>query len=153
MRNLDFTDSIGLLLKTSAKTWETAADIELRRRFNITGGKWKIFVALAIKEGVTQKHLADLLFVEAPTLVPIIDKMVKEGYVTRQSDPEDRRNNLIFMTSKSKEIVEPIIDCIFEIRDMGLSKISQKDQDTVIKVLKQIISNSEEFIRAKESSG
>lgn len=137
------------MLKTSAKAWEKAADIELRERFGLTGSKWKIIVVLSIKEGITQKHIADMSFVETPTLVPVIDKMEKEGYLTRQPDPNDRRNNLIFMTKKSKEIVDPIIDCILEIRNMGLNKIPKKDMETARKVLGQIIKNTEEFIKQK----
>ena len=137
------------MLKTSAKAWEKAADIELRERFGLTGAKWKIITILSIKEGITQKHIADMAFVEAPTLVPVIDQMEKEGYVTRQSDPNDRRNNLIFMTKKSKDIVDPIIDCILKIRNMGLDKISKKDMEAAKKVLAQIIINTEKFIRQK----
>lgn len=137
------------MLKTSAKAWEKAADIELRKRFDLVGAQWKIIVILSIKEGITQKHIADMAFVEAPTLVPVIDKMEKEGYVTRQSDPGDRRNNLIFMTKKSKDIVDPIIDCIVEIRNMGLDKISKKDMEIAKKVLEQITINTEKFIKQK----
>jgi len=137
------------MLKTSAKAWEKAADIELRERFDLIGAQWKIIVILSVKEGITQKHIADMAFVEAPTLVPVIDKMEKEGYVTRQPDPGDRRNNLIFMTKKSKDIVDPIIDCILKIRNMGLDKISKKDMETAKKVLEQITINTEKFIKQK----
>jgi len=137
------------MLKTSAKAWEKAADIELRERFGLAGSKWKIIVVLSLREGITQKHIADMAFVEAPTLVPVIDKMEKDGYLTRQSDPKDRRNNLIFMTKKSRDIVDPIIDCILEIRNMGLNKISKKDMEIAKKVLEQIMSNTEDFIKEK----
>lgn len=137
------------MLKTSAKAWEKAADIELRERFGLAGSKWKIIVVLSLKEGITQKHIADMAFVEAPTLVPVIDKMEKEGYLTRQSDLKDRRNNLIFMTKKSRDIVDPIIECILEIRNMGLNKISKKDMEIAKKVLEQITSNTENFIKQK----
>lgn len=149
MKTLDLKDSIGLLLKTSAKTWERAADIELRQRFGIIGGQWKIIITLSLEEGITQKKIADMSFVEAPTLVPIIDKMEKEGYLTRKPDPGDRRNNLIFMTDKSKKIVNPIIDCILEIREMGLKNISKKDIEVTKKVLRQINTNTDEFIKKK----
>jgi len=137
------------MLKTSAKAWEKAADIELRERFGLTGAKWKIIAILSIKEGITQKHIADMAFVEAPTLVSVIDKMEKEGYVKRQSDPNDRRNNLIFMTKKSRDMVDSIIDCILEIRNIGLDKISKKDLETAKKVLAQIMTNTEKFITQK----
>ena len=116
-------------------------------RFDLTGAQWKIIAVLSIKEGITQKTIADMIFVEAPTLVPVIDKMEKEGYLTRQSDPKDRRNNLIFMTKKSKDVVDPIIDSILEIRNMGLDKISKKDMEVTKKVLEQIRANTEEFIK------
>ena len=137
------------MLKTSAKSWEKAADIEMRECFDLTGAQWKIIVVLSIKEGITQKNIADMAFVEAPTLVPVIDKMEKEGYLTRQPDPKDRRNNLIFMTKKSQDIVDPIIDSVLEIRNMGLKKISKKDMEIAKKVLEQIRNNTEEFIRQK----
>ncbi|MDH5417979.1 MAG: MarR family transcriptional regulator [Nitrosopumilus sp.] len=135
------------MLKTSAKSWEKAADIKMYERFDLTGAQWKIIAVLSIKEGITQKTIADMIFVEAPTLVPVIDKMEKEGYLTRQSDPKDRRNNLIFMTKKSKDVVDPIIDSILEIRNMGLDKISKKDMEVTKKVLEQIRANTEEFIK------
>jgi len=137
------------MLKTSAKAWEKAADIELRERFGLAGSKWKIIVVLSLKEGITQKHIADMAFVEAPTLVPVIDKMEQEGYLTRQSDPKDRRNNLIFLTKKSRDIVDSIIECILEIRNMGLNKISKKDMEVAKKVLEQITRNTEDFIKQK----
>lgn len=121
----------------------------MRERFGLTGAQWKIIVVLSIKEGITQKNIADMAFVEAPTLVPVIDKMEKEGYLTRQPDPKDRRNNLIFMTKKSKDMVDPIIDTVLEIRNMGLKKISKKDIGTAKKVLEQIMINTEEFIEKK----
>ena len=46
-------------------------------------------------------------------------------------------------------MVDPIIDCIVEIRDMALNKISNKDMDIAKKVLQQISENTEEFIRQK----
>ncbi|WP_316506043.1 MarR family transcriptional regulator [Nitrosopumilus sp.] len=137
------------MLKTSAKSWEKAADIEMHERFGLTSAQWKIIVVLSIKEGITQKNIADMAFVEAPTLVPVIDKMEKEGYLTRQPDPKDRRNNLIFMTKKSKDIVDPIVDSVLEVRNIGLKKISKKDMEIAKKVLKQIRINTEEFIRIK----
>lgn len=152
MKTLDLKESIGLMLKMSAKAWEKAADIEFSERFGLSGAKWKIITVLSMNEGITQKHIADMMFVEAPTLVPVIDRMEKEGYIVRRSDPGDRRNNLIFMTDKSKDVVDPIVDCILEMRNMGLNKISKKDMEIAKKVLEQIMNNNEEFIRHKGES-
>ena len=137
------------MLKLSAKNWEKSADIAMQEQFGLAGSKWKIITILSLKEGITQKQIADMAFVEAPTLVPVIDKMEKEGFLTREADPEDRRNNLIFMTEKSRKLVDPIIDSILEIRNMGLNKISKKDMEIAKKVLEQIMNNTKEFIKQK----
>ena len=137
------------MLKLSAKNWEKAADIEMQQRFGLSGAKWKVIAVLSLKEGITQKQIADMAFVEAPTLVPVIDKMEKEGFLIRKADPDDRRNNLIFMTKKSIDIVDPIIDRILEMRNIGLNKISKKDMEIAKKVLEQIMINTEEFINKK----
>ncbi len=121
----------------------------MHEQFGLTGTQWKIIAVLSLKEGITQKNVADMAFVEAPTLVPVIDKMEKEGYLTRQHDPDDRRNNLIFMTKKSHDIVDPIIDSILEIRNIGLKRIAKKDMEIAKKVLEQIRNNTEEFIKQK----
>jgi DNA-binding MarR family transcriptional regulator len=78
--------------------------------------------------------------------------MEKEGYITRQADPKDRRNNLIYMTQKSRDMVDPMIDCILEVRNVGLNKVSKRDMEIAKKVLSQIVSNTEEFIRQKGES-
>ena len=72
MAKIDLEKSVGLWAKLSTKYWEKVADIELRKQFGLTGSQWKIFGALAIRNGISQKEIADLIFVEAPTLVPIV---------------------------------------------------------------------------------
>ncbi|WP_371503964.1 MarR family winged helix-turn-helix transcriptional regulator [Nitrosopumilus adriaticus] len=149
MKTLDLKDSIGLMMKRSAKSWERAADIEMTERFSLTGGEWKTIAGLSIKEGITQRQLADMMFVEAPTLVPIIDRLEKSGYIIRKNDPKDRRNNLVFLTKKAKKATDSIIDCIAEMRDVGLDKISKKDMEITKKTLMRIKANADEFIVRK----
>lgn len=53
------------------------------------------------------------------------------------------------MTKKSKDMVDPIIESVLEIRNIGLNKISKKDMEIAKKVLEQIRTNIEEFIKQK----
>lgn len=45
--------------------------------------------------------------------------------------------------------MDPIIDAILEIRNIGLNKISKKDMEIAKKVLEQIMINTEEFIKER----
>ena len=71
-----------------------------------------------VPEGQPVKEIAEMIFLETPTLVPAIDKMEKNGLVERRPDPKDRRNNRIFLTKKSKVLIEPVVDFILEFRKL-----------------------------------
>jgi MarR family transcriptional regulator, transcriptional regulator for hemolysin len=71
-------------------------DQELRNKFGITFGQWKIITILANNnDGLSQKEIADKLGLEGPTIILIIDKLEKDGFVKRIVDKNDRRNNRI----------------------------------------------------------
>ena len=68
--------------------------------------QWKIIIILVNNDdGLTQKEIADKLGLEGPTLIPIIDKLEKDGFVKRIVDKNDRRNNRIFLTKKQLDSI------------------------------------------------
>lgn len=104
MRRYDYQDSIGYIVRSTAKVFESAFDQQLRKKANITGAQSRVIAALALlKDGMTQKEIANRIGIEAPTIVPIIDKLEEQGIVIRRPDHNDRRNNLIFLTGESKQ--------------------------------------------------
>ena len=56
--------------------------------------------------GLSQKEIADKLGLEGPTIIPIIDKLEKDGFVKRMVDKNDRRNNRIFLTEKTIDSID-----------------------------------------------
>ena len=91
-----------------------ALDLELRRKTGVTYGQWKILTMLSREDGLTQKEIADRCEVEGPTLIPIIDKMEKEGFVTRKVDREDRRINRISLTTRTDAARNSLVQCKLE---------------------------------------
>jgi len=149
IEKLDYKNSIGLILRLADKSLERAIDTEFREKFGMTGSHWKVIIVLAIHEGVSQKELADFISIEGPTLVPIIDKMEKDEYLVREPDPKDRRSNNIFLTKKSINLVEGIVETIIEFRSMLTKGISKNDIDVAREVLHKMTENSDEFFESK----
>ncbi len=146
---LKMDTSIGLFVKLAEKSLERAIDSELRQKCGLTGGQWKAVMVLAISDGLTQRELADLIFVEAPTLVPILDRMEKDGFVKRATDPEDRRTNRVYLTPKSKKLVSVITDCILDFRKTITKDIPEKDLEIARLVLKQLSQNADKLMERK----
>lgn len=147
--DLKMDTSIGLFVKLAEKSLERAIDYELKQKFGLTGGQWKAIMVLAISDGLNQKELAELTFVEAPTIVPILDKLEKDGFIQRKSDPDDRRTNRVYLTTKSKKLVSSIAESILEFRESITKNISEKDLSIARTVLKQLSQNADKMMEKK----
>ncbi len=139
MITYDFQNSIGFIINRMGKSLVYVIDQELRKKFGITFGQWKVLIILANNAaGLTQKEIADKLALEGPTLIPIIDKLEKDAFVIRKIDPKDRRINRILLTEKAHEFLDETIACVSQIKKICLDQISEEDISTTKKTLVQM---------------
>ncbi|HEY0580521.1 MAG TPA: MarR family transcriptional regulator [Candidatus Nitrosocosmicus sp.] len=143
MQKFDLENSIGFIINRTAKVLIQAFDQELRKEIGITFGQWKIIITLVNNnDGLSQKEIADKLGLEGPTLIPIIDKLEKDGFVTRMADKNDRRNNRIFLNEKTINTLDLMINCGLRIKNMSMRDISEENvsitKDTLEKMWKNI---------------
>ncbi|MGI0073603.1 MAG: MarR family winged helix-turn-helix transcriptional regulator [Nitrosotalea sp.] len=149
LRILDYKNSVAFISRNASKVLEKALDAELLLGYNLSGAQWKVIASLAISNGLSQKELADFLSLDSSTLVPVIDKMEQNGFVTRKPDPNDRRNNRIFITKKSESVIDSIVDAILKLRKAVYKDISTRDIEITKKVLQKMTENAESFISEK----
>ncbi|MCA9811768.1 MAG: MarR family transcriptional regulator [Nitrosarchaeum sp.] len=148
---LDVDNSLGILIKLTGKSFEKAVDIELKEKCGLTAGQGKIIIALALQEGQSQKEISNAMFLDGSTLVPIIDKMENNGFVVRKSNPKDRRNHKIYLTQKSKALIDLVARCVLDIRRVATQNISETQLNITKKVLKQLTANTEQHIEKKSN--
>jgi len=146
MKKIDFENSLGLAIKNTSKSLERALDVELRGKYGLSGGQWKVILVLSAQNGLSQKDLAERIFVDSTTLVPIIDGMEKKGLVLRKTDPKDRRNNNVFLTAKSESFVDSIIEIVLRMRKIFFKNISESDLEFAKNTLKKITANADSYI-------
>jgi MarR family transcriptional regulator, transcriptional regulator for hemolysin len=135
MQTYDFENSIGFIVNQAAKAFVKALDAELRQKVGVTVGQWKVMVMLVNQNGLTQKEIAEKLALEGPTLIPILDKMEKEGLVIRKVDPNDRRNNRIYRTEKADTLWDSMIECGLKIREVSIKDIPDEN----VKIMKDAL--------------
>ena len=139
MIKYDFQNSIGFIINRMGKSLVYVIDQELRKKFGITFGQWKVLIILANNAaGLTQREIADKLALEGPTLIPIIDKLEKDAVVIRNIDPRDRRINRILLTEKAHGFLDDTIKCVSEIKKICLDQISDEDISTTKTTLEQM---------------
>jgi MarR family transcriptional regulator for hemolysin len=64
--------------------------------------------------------------VEGPTLIPVIDKMEKEGFITIKVDREDRRINRISLTTRADAARNSLVDCSMQVRKSSIRDIPEE---------------------------
>ena len=143
MRKLDVANSLGMQVILTSKSLERLAEVEMKNRLSLTGSQWKIILALNLSDGLSQKELAEKIYVDGSTLVPIMDKMEREELVERIPDPKDRRNNRIFLTKKSESVVDSIIEIILQVRKLAYKGLSQEELESARDILKKIMDNAD----------
>ena len=103
-----------------------ALDSELCKNVSIISGQWRVLLTLKTnQDGLTQKEIADKLGLEAPTLIPIIDRLESDGLVERRVYQNDRRNNRIYRTQKVDTVWDKTIDCAIRILQLALANLPE----------------------------
>jgi MarR family transcriptional regulator for hemolysin len=142
MKKFDFENSIGFVINRTGKVLIHAFDQELRKNVGITFSQWKIIITLVNNDdSLTQKEIAEKLALEGPTLIPIIDKLERDGFVVRKVDDNDRRNNQILLTDKTKNNLDLIINCGFKIKNILMRDIPEESISITKKTLEKMWQN------------
>ncbi|MEO9308050.1 MAG: MarR family transcriptional regulator [Nitrososphaera sp.] len=152
MRKLDLSESVGTLIALTAKSQERLAEIEMKKQLGLTPAQWKVILVLNITDGLTQKEIAEKISIDGSTLVPVLDKMEKEGLVERRADAKDRRNNRIFLTRKSESTVDSITSIIIQLRKKVYSGIPESEIDSAKNVVKSMMKNIESELNKIKTS-
>ncbi len=140
---------IGFAIKNTVRAMERAFDFELRKA-GTTLSQARVIRALVLgKDGMSQKEIAESIGVEAPTLVPIIDKMVHDRLVERRQDAADRRNNRIYLTAKSRALWGAIEEAMAHVRRIAQKGIPRQDMDTLLQVLGRMAENATAYLESQ----
>ena len=73
---------------------------------DITPEQWAVLLSLWEKDGVSQQELCKATFKDKPSMTRLIDNMERQNLVMRTPDKNDRRTNLIRLTTTGKSLEE-----------------------------------------------
>jgi MarR family transcriptional regulator for hemolysin len=136
MSLFDYERNPGFIINRTARALSRSFDTRLRNSVGITFAQWRVLVLLTkTHDGLSQKEIADALGLEAPTLIPILDKLQNDGLIERRVDRNDRRNNRIFRTEKTIEIWEITLECATKVLTIALTGVP----DEKIEIMKEVM--------------
>jgi MarR family transcriptional regulator for hemolysin len=143
MLEYDFEESIGYWVCMTSHELERALNAELAQH-GITYRQWQVLGWLALEGSLSQTELAERMRIEAPTLVGILDRMERDGWIQRQSCPDDRRKKLITATPRVEPIWSRITSAARRVRARATQGLNPKELQT----LKELLGTVRENLRA-----
>lgn len=137
---VDMSDTTGFLLSDVARLLRRRFD-ERARAIGITRAQWRTLTVLSRNEGANQGALADLLEVEPITLCRMIDRLAEAGHVERRRDPGDRRAWNIYLTDRSRPLLDQLRGLAEAVTDVALTGLDPAARATLTRSLDRIRDN------------
>lgn len=138
MFNLD--DCIACITSRSAKILAECFEKRLNK-YNITRTQWIALYYVNVNKMITQKQLADKMSLKEPSVVRLLDKMERLGWITRTSSENDKRTKTLELTESGKKIEREMLVIAETFRNDVIQDISADDIDVYNSVLRKMLSN------------
>ena len=81
----------------------------------LTYPQYLVLLALWEKDAQPVNDIAKRLFLETNTVTPLLQRMEKEGFLTRRKGEKDARQMIVSLTGKGKELQKKLADVPFTI--------------------------------------
>jgi MarR family transcriptional regulator for hemolysin len=136
-------ERIGFLLAETARIWRLKLDARLKP-MGLSQAKWRTLLHLSLAdEPLTQAEIAARLGIEEPTLVNLLHRLERGGWVVRRSASHDRRCKTVHLGKQAHRIIAQINAAAAKLRHELLADIPKAELRTCMKVLARIRNKAE----------
>ena len=137
----DFEASVGYWVVMTAQALRKALDEELAP-YGITYRQWQVLAWLATEGPVSQAELAERMNIEPATLVSVLSRMERDGWVRREECAADRRKRLVFPTAGARPVWEQGCECARRVRARASQGLNDEELLRMRGLLERIRENA-----------
>lgn len=112
---------------------------KLLEKSGVTPAQAGILTCVWSQAQITPKEIGQKLYLEAPTVSGILDKMQKLDLITRRTDPENRRVVFVAATAKADALKKDIEQATAQLNEEVLKDFSKEEQEVLRKLLMRTI--------------
>jgi len=104
----------------------------------ITDQQWRVMRALWEQKHLTSKQISEITLLPSPSLVGILDRLEKKGFIGRLRSVEDRRLVYIVPTLAGRELQELMLPKIEQIHDLFMKKVTPEEWGELNRILDKL---------------
>lgn len=133
----ELNDSLSFLLsKCNQKAFALAQERLIE--FNLTPEQAVALTYLFKKDGINQLQLGEMIQKDRTTVSGIINKLANLGYVTKGTNPSDKRSNLVYITEKAISIKDVLLEQAVEVNKFLTKDLTDQEREFLIATLIKI---------------
>lgn len=101
--------------------------------------EWRVLASLSGSAGETIGALSELTLTKQPTLSKIVQRMERQGLVARSDTAVDRRQTLVTLTAKGKEVAKGHTRLALEHQSRVVKPLGARDAARLIALLRKLV--------------
>ncbi len=130
----------GFLVKDVSRLWVRHFE-QRAAQLGMSLTHCKVLVYLSRNEGATQARLAELSDTDPMTLVRVLDRMERDGWIERRADPTDRRAYRLYLEPASDPVLAEIMRIGDKVRSEALVGLSATEREQMMSMLERVRGN------------
>lgn len=138
MLQYDFHSSLGFWVCVASRLYERQMNQRLAPQ-GITNRQGQVLGWLALEGELSQVDLADRMNIEPPTLVRVLDRMERDGWIAREACQGDRRKKMIRPLPKSEAIWKKITSSSEDVRAQATEGLTDAQQEMLKSLLRTVV--------------
>ena len=134
-------DSAGYLINHIARIFAQGLAARIRP-LGLTTGTFPTLLELWEGDGLTQKQLVARLGIEQATMANTLNRMERDGLVTRRKDPEDGRSQLVWLTEHARALHAPAVAAAGAVNADLLAPLSEAERAQFLALMHKVIAGA-----------
>jgi DNA-binding MarR family transcriptional regulator len=119
--------------------WPISSARSCGRPAGVGIGQWAVLMFLWGRDGLSQAELARVVAIEPPTIVRTIDRMVRDGLVTRVPDHDDGRVTRIYLTDRGRSLRDELVPKAVAVNARNASRMTEAEGRTLRRLLGKLL--------------
>jgi len=134
---LFMNDSVGFNLTKTANAMRNRFNTFLKP-YGLTSEQYIILKAIKENPDITQTQLAEILEKEKTTLSRMLDTLIKNGFILKQTPANDRRSFTLQWTEKTHTVMFELVPAVTELNAKVLSLFEPDEVACFFKFMRRL---------------
>lgn len=142
-RDMSDTNKTAILIKLASLEFEKIAN-PILAEYQLTASQYRILKFLYSRQNVSSRvvDIEKQFSITHPTALGLLDKLEKNGFVTKIANPDDARSKLVSLTEKAK-VMQPAVESVGErVDNIMTENLSEQEKIQLISLLKKLLNKN-----------